>query len=115
MVKSRFITARAAARQMVKQRSGVIVLVTGSPARAHSPGVTGIGAAFGAMETLTENLAFEVSPFRVRVACLRTLANCRNVRTCETSFLLSLKGRKDDPDAQIQAGCGPQAAGASTC
>jgi hypothetical protein len=27
------------------------------------------------METLTENLAFEVSPFRVRVACLRTLAN----------------------------------------
>ena len=75
MVKSRFITARAAARQMVKQRSGVIIFVTGSPARAHTPGVTAIGAAFGAMETLTEKLAFEVSPLGVRVVCLRTLAN----------------------------------------
>ena len=33
------------------------------------------GAAFGAIENLTENLAFEVSPFGVRVVCLRTLAN----------------------------------------
>ena len=52
MAKSRFITARAAARHMIEQRSGVIIFVTGSPARAHSPGVTAIGAAFGAMETL---------------------------------------------------------------
>src|SRR5215469_15783461 len=32
MVRSRFITARAAARHMVKQHSGIIILVTGSPA-----------------------------------------------------------------------------------
>ena len=75
MVRSRFITARAAARHMVKQRSGAIIFVTGSPARAHTQGTTAIGAAFGAIETLTENLAFEVSPFGVRVVCLRTLAN----------------------------------------
>jgi NAD(P)-dependent dehydrogenase (short-subunit alcohol dehydrogenase family) len=75
MVKSRFITARAAARHMIKQHSGVIIFVTGSPARAHVPGVTAIGAAFGAIETLTENLAFEVGPFGVRVVCLRTFAN----------------------------------------
>jgi NAD(P)-dependent dehydrogenase (short-subunit alcohol dehydrogenase family) len=75
MVRSRFITARAAARHMIKQHSGVIIFVTGSPARAHVGGATAIGAAFGAIETLTENLAFEVSPFGVRVVCLRTLAN----------------------------------------
>src|SRR5215469_2967301 len=75
MVRSRFITARAAVRHMVKQQSGVIILVTGSPARAHVPGATAIGAAFGAMENLAENLAFEVSPFGVRVVCLRTLGN----------------------------------------
>jgi len=75
MVRSRFITARAAARHMIKQHCGVIIFVTGSPARAHVPGATAIGAAFGAIETLTENLAFEVSPFGVRVVCLRTLAN----------------------------------------
>jgi 3-oxoacyl-[acyl-carrier protein] reductase len=75
MVRSRFITARAAARHMIKRHTGVIIFVTGSPARAHVPGATAIGAAFGAIETLTENLAFEVSPFGVRVVCLRTLAN----------------------------------------
>src|SRR5215467_2158557 len=75
MVRSRFITARAAARQMIKQHAGVIILVTGSPARAHVPGATAIGAAFSAIENLTQNLAFEVSPFGVRVVCVRTLAN----------------------------------------
>ena len=75
MVKSRFITACAAARQMIKQHSGVIIFVTGSPARAHVPGATAIGAAFGAIENLTANLAFEVSPFGVGVVYVRTLAN----------------------------------------
>src|SRR6516225_11487736 len=72
---ARIITARAAARPMIKQRSGVIIFVTGSPARAHVPGATAIGAAFGAMENLAANLAFEVSPFGVRVVCVRTVAN----------------------------------------
>jgi NAD(P)-dependent dehydrogenase (short-subunit alcohol dehydrogenase family) len=31
MVKSRFVTSRAAARHMIKQHSGVIIFVTGSP------------------------------------------------------------------------------------
>lgn len=75
IVKSRFITARAAARHMIHQKSGVIIFVTGSPARPHVPGATAIGAAFGAIENLTGNLAFEVSPFGVRVVCLRTVAN----------------------------------------
>ena len=75
IVKSHFITARAAARHMIKQKSGVIIFVTGSPARPHVPGATAIGAAFGAIENLTGNLAFEVSPLGVRVVCLRTVAN----------------------------------------
>ena len=75
MVRSRFITARAAARHMIRQHSGVVILVTGSPARPHVPGAAAIGAAFGAMENLVANLAFEVSPFGVRVVCIRTVAN----------------------------------------
>jgi NAD(P)-dependent dehydrogenase (short-subunit alcohol dehydrogenase family) len=67
MVKSRFINARAAARHMAWQRSDVIIFVTGGPARPHVAGATAIGAAFGAIENLTANLAFEVSPFGVRV------------------------------------------------
>ena len=75
VVKSQFIAARAAARHMIKQGSGVIVFLTGSPARGHVEGATAIGTAFGAIESLTENLAVEVSPLGVRVFCLRTTAN----------------------------------------
>jgi NAD(P)-dependent dehydrogenase (short-subunit alcohol dehydrogenase family) len=75
VLKAQFITARAAARQMLKQGSGVIIFLTGSPSRPHSPSTSGIGAAFGAVENLTRQLAIELSPAGVRVVCLRTAAN----------------------------------------
>lgn len=99
IVKSHFITARAAARHMVKQHSGVIIFVTGSPARGHVPGATAIGAAFGAIENLTENLAVEVSPFGVRVVCVRTLANTDS-RTIQDTWE-ALNVPKDKAIAQI--------------
>ena len=103
MGKSRFITARAAARQMVKQRSGVNIFVTGSPARPHVPGTTAIGAAFGAIENLTANLAFEVGPFGVRVVCVRTLANVDSTSIQDTLDFLAvqLNITKDQAKAQI--------------
>jgi NAD(P)-dependent dehydrogenase (short-subunit alcohol dehydrogenase family) len=75
VLRSQFTTARAAARQMVKQGSGVIIFLTGSPAKPHTPGTHGIGAAFGAVENLTRHMAIELSPAGVRVVCLRTSAN----------------------------------------
>lgn len=72
VLKSQYITARAAARQMLKQGSGLILFLTGSPVRLRMPGLSGIGAAFGAVETLTRTLAVELGPAGVRVACLRT-------------------------------------------
>jgi len=103
MVRSRFVTARAAARHMVRQRSGVIIFVTGSPARPHVPGATAIGAAFGAIENLTANLAFEVSPFGVRVVCVRTLANVDSTSIQDTMEFLAGQPNitKDQAMAQI--------------
>jgi NAD(P)-dependent dehydrogenase (short-subunit alcohol dehydrogenase family) len=75
VLKAQFITARVAARQMLRQGSGVIIFLTGSPARPHTPATSGIGAAFGAVENLTRHLAIELSPAGVRVVCLRTAAN----------------------------------------
>jgi len=72
---SQFITARCAARRMVRQGSGVIIFLTGSPARPHLPGTSGIGAAFGGVENLTRTMALELSGTGVRVVCLRTAAN----------------------------------------
>jgi NAD(P)-dependent dehydrogenase (short-subunit alcohol dehydrogenase family) len=103
MVRSRFITARAAARHMTKAHSGVIILVTGSPARPHVPGATAIGAAFAAMENLAGNLAFEVSPLGVRVVCIRTTANIDSRSIQDTMEVVAgqLHITKDQAMAQI--------------
>jgi NAD(P)-dependent dehydrogenase (short-subunit alcohol dehydrogenase family) len=91
IVKSQFITARAAARRMVPQRSGVIIFLTGSPARGHVEGGTAIGTAFGAIETFMENLAFEISPAGVRSVCLRTTANTDSRAIQQTMDMLAAK------------------------
>jgi len=92
LVKSQFITSRAAARHTVEQRSGVILFVTGSPARPHTPGATAIGAAFGAIENFTRNLAQDVSPCGVRVVCVRTAATpeTRTIQELQASMTAAM-------------------------
>lgn len=75
VLRSQFITARAAARQMLTQGSGVIIFLTAIPARAPLPGSSGIAAAYGAVETVMRTMAIELGPAGVRVVCLRTTAN----------------------------------------
>lgn len=101
VVKSHFITARAAARHMLKQHSGVIIFLTGSPARGHVEGATAIGTAFGAIESLTENLAVEVGPAGVRVVCLRTTANTDSRTIQQTMDVLA--GKMNVTEDQIIA------------
>jgi len=72
---SQFITARCAARRMVAQGAGVIIFLTGSPARPHVMGAAAIGAAFGGIENLTRLMALELTGTGVRAVCLRTAAN----------------------------------------
>jgi 3-oxoacyl-[acyl-carrier protein] reductase len=103
IVKSQFITARSAVRHMVRQRSGVIIFLTGSPARGHVEGATAIGTAFGAIETFMENLAVEVSPVGVRSVCLRTTANTDSRAIQQTMDILASKmnATKDQMIARI--------------
>jgi NAD(P)-dependent dehydrogenase (short-subunit alcohol dehydrogenase family) len=71
LVRSQFITARAAGRHMVQQHSGVILFITAIPSRG-SANVSAIGAAFGAMESLTRCLAVDLGPAGVRVLGIRS-------------------------------------------
>jgi NAD(P)-dependent dehydrogenase (short-subunit alcohol dehydrogenase family) len=72
LVPSQFITARAAARHMVRQHSGVILFVTAGLQMTKTPNVTAIGAAFGAMEALVRCLATDLGPAGVRVIGIRS-------------------------------------------
>jgi NAD(P)-dependent dehydrogenase (short-subunit alcohol dehydrogenase family) len=71
-VSAMFITARAAARHMIRQRSGVILAFGGygDPPRGYNIG--GLQVAFGAVESLRRNLASELGPYGIRVVTLQT-------------------------------------------
>jgi len=71
-VRTTFLTARAAARHMIRQGSGVILAFGGSgdPMRDHYLG--GLQVAFEAIESMRRQLASELGPHGVRVVTLRT-------------------------------------------
>jgi len=72
IVRSNFLTATSAARQMEKQRSGVILGLTASIARIPRSNLGGFAIAGAAIEALCRQLALEAGPQGVRVVCLRT-------------------------------------------
>lgn len=72
--RSYFLTARLAARQMVANRSGVIMTATSTPSRTGTPFVGGGGPAMAAVEALTRNLSAELAPQGIRVVGLRPQA-----------------------------------------
>jgi NAD(P)-dependent dehydrogenase (short-subunit alcohol dehydrogenase family) len=73
-MRSHFLTTRAAARHMVEKRSGVILTITATPARAATPGAGGVGVAWAGIEALTRGLAAELGPLGIRAVCLRSNA-----------------------------------------
>jgi NAD(P)-dependent dehydrogenase (short-subunit alcohol dehydrogenase family) len=68
--KANFLTARAAARRMTDQGSGVILTITASPSRSALPLMGGMAPAWAAIEALSRGLAAELGPHGVRVVCL---------------------------------------------
>ena len=68
--KANFLTARAAARRMTEQSSGVIMTITASPSRTAVPLMGGMAPAWAAIEALSRGLAAELGPHGVRVVCL---------------------------------------------
>jgi 3-oxoacyl-[acyl-carrier protein] reductase len=71
-VRTTFLTARAAARHMIRQGSGVILVFGGSgdPLRGYNLG--GLQVAFDAMESMRRQLSSELGPHGVRAVTLRT-------------------------------------------
>ena len=68
---TQFLTARAAARHMTARGSGVVLMLSASPARMAVGRTAGFGVACAAIEGLTRSLAAELGPSGVRVVCLR--------------------------------------------
>jgi NAD(P)-dependent dehydrogenase (short-subunit alcohol dehydrogenase family) len=71
-MQTRFLTAIAAARIMMEQRSGVILSLTATPGGIGYPYTGGFAPACCAMEALSRNLAAELGGYGIRVVNIRS-------------------------------------------
>jgi 3-oxoacyl-[acyl-carrier protein] reductase len=71
-MRTQFLTCTAAARAMLRQRSGVILTLTATPGGIGYAMVGGFGPACCAIESLSRDLAAELGPAGVRVVNLRS-------------------------------------------
>jgi 3-oxoacyl-[acyl-carrier protein] reductase len=71
-MQTQFLTATAAGRVMVKQRSGVILSLTATPGALGYPLVGGFGPTCCAIEGFSRDLASELGPYGVRVINIRS-------------------------------------------
>jgi len=70
--KSHFITAKAAARFMIRRKSGVILFHTANPARLAAPLMGGMSPAWASIEALSRNLSMELASSGIRTVCVRS-------------------------------------------
>jgi len=89
--RAHFLTARAAARRMIQQRSGVILMHTPEPAHLGAPLVGGMGPAWTTLESFCRSLSAECGPHGVRAVCLRT-TGIPETETIDVVFGLHAKG-----------------------
>ena len=73
-VRSKFVTSRAAARHMMRQRSGVILVFGGEGDRSaqREYHLGGLVTGFSAIEAMRRQLATELGEYGIRVITLRT-------------------------------------------
>jgi NAD(P)-dependent dehydrogenase (short-subunit alcohol dehydrogenase family) len=94
-----FITARAAARHMTRQGSGVILALNSGSAHG-SPMMGSTGPADAALDTYIRNLASEVGPHGVRVLGIWT---CGLTETLSPEKLAAVSGTAPMDDAAFGA------------
>jgi len=95
-LRSNFLTARAAARRMIAQRSGVILHLNSASGEAAMPGMGSTGPADAAVESFMRYLAAEVGPSGVRVCGIWTAGVEETLRADK----LAEVGGPDTPDPQ---------------
>ena len=69
--RTHFVTAKAVARPMLAQQSGVILSISTPASRRSFKGVLGFGVTCSAIEAIARQLSGELGPHGIRVVCLR--------------------------------------------
>jgi NAD(P)-dependent dehydrogenase (short-subunit alcohol dehydrogenase family) len=84
--KAQFLTANAAGKHMVNQKTGVIMMITAIPSHIPIPYTTGFGPAWAAIEALSKTLAAELGPQGVRTIYLHSAGSPEAQESIDNSF-----------------------------
>jgi len=95
-LRSNFLTARAAARRMIEQGSGVILHLNSASGAGAMPGMGSTGPADAATESLMRYLAAELGPHGVRVCGIWTAGVAETL----SKEKLTAVGGKNAPEPQ---------------
>lgn len=96
-LRSSFLTARAAGRQMMLQRSGVVLHLNSGSAAGAMPGMGSTGPADAATEVFMRYLAAELGPHGVRVCGIWTAGVAETL----TAEKLAAVGGPDTPAPEV--------------
>jgi 3-oxoacyl-[acyl-carrier protein] reductase len=87
--RTQFLTARAVARRMIGQNSGVILTITAGPARRALPNVGGFDTACAAIEGLWRTFAAELGSYGIRLVVVGSAGSPdRRMYRRRSSFML---------------------------
>lgn len=104
--RSQFLTAQAVARQMVQQRSGVIMTITAGPSRRAVSNVGGFDPACAALESLWRSFAAELGQYGIRLV---VIGSAGSVDTPDVQATLALHAKATGvPLEQIIADSGKE-------
>lgn len=96
--KTQFLTANAATPQMVKQKSGVIMMITAIPSHMAVPRTAGFGPAWAAMEALARTLAVELGQYGVRAVVLHSTGSPETQDSIAKTFTKDSQDMKEFMD-----------------
>jgi 3-oxoacyl-[acyl-carrier protein] reductase len=100
--RTQFLTAKAIAPHMIKQGSGVIMMITATPSRIGWPLVGGFGTACAALESLSRQLAAELGTHGVRVICLRSAGSPESIPDTLDAFAAGKGVTRDEFIASLK-------------
>jgi 3-oxoacyl-[acyl-carrier protein] reductase len=100
--RTQFLTAKAVAPHMIKQGSGVIMMITATPSRIGWPLVGGFGTACAALESLSRQLAAELGTHGVRVICLRSAGSPESIPDTLDAFAAGKGVTRDEFIASLK-------------
>ena len=94
-LRSNFLTARAAARRMIEQGSGVVLHLNSASGAGAFPGMGSTGPADAAVESFMRYLAAEVGPHGVRVCGIWTAGVAETLTTAKLTDV--------NPDSEVDS------------